>query len=126
MELTLPAALIDKEGRLFVIRRYRPEDRAAQEAMYRSFEPNRGEQNLPPNENGIARWLDGVLPYGQHIVAQVHLEVLGHGMIMPMDAWWVELANFLHQSIRNRGIGTAINHVAMQLARDTGARRIWL
>ena len=124
--ITLPAALLDKENRPYVIRRYRAEDRAALEAMYMSFEPKRGAQGLPPKESGIARWLDGVLPHGQHVVALVDSEVLGHGMVVPMDAGRVELANFLHQSIRNRGIGTMVNRIAMQLARDAGAERIWL
>jgi hypothetical protein len=57
-DITLPAALMDKEGRPFVVRRLRPhEDRAALEAMYIAFEPKRGAQGLPPVEKGIARWL---------------------------------------------------------------------
>ena len=124
--LTLPAVLIDKEDLPFVIRRYTAEDRAALEAMYLSFEPKRGAQGLPPKESGIARWLDGVLKHGEHILVGVDREVLGHAMVVPMDDARMELANFLHQDIRNRGIGTEINRVAMQLAREAGADRIWL
>lgn len=124
--ITLPAALIDREARPFVIHRYTVADRAALEAMYMSFEPKRGAQGLPPKENGIGQWLDRVLPHGVHLVVVIERELLGHAMVMPMAEGRVELANFLHQSIRNRGIGTAINRVAMQLARESGASRIWL
>lgn len=124
--LTLPAVLMDKHGLPFTVRRYTPADRAALEAMYRSFEPKRGAQGLPPKEAGIARWLDTVLPRGVHVIIAVDREVLGHGMVVPMEDGRLELANFLHQDIRNRGIGTAVNRIAMQLARDTGAERLWL
>jgi RimJ/RimL family protein N-acetyltransferase len=53
-------------------------------------------------------------------------ELLGHVMLMPIDDTRVELANFLHQSIRNRGIGTWINRIALQAAREAGQERVWL
>jgi diamine N-acetyltransferase len=124
--LVLPAAFIDKEGRPFTVRRLVPDDRLALEAMYRSFEPKRGAQGLPPQEGGIARWLDGVLATGQHLGVIVDGELLGHVMILPMREGRGELANFLHQSIRNRGIGTHINRVALEVAREQGLNRVWL
>jgi RimJ/RimL family protein N-acetyltransferase len=122
----LPAALIDKEGRPFVVRRLRPADRRALEAMYLSFEPKRGAQGLPPHENGVARWLDRVLASGDHLGVIVDGELLGHVMILPMGEGRGELANFLHQSIRNRGIGTFINRIALDVARAAGMHRVWL
>jgi len=117
---------LDREGRAYTIRPFEPDDRAALEAMYRDFEPKRGAQGLPPKEAGIARWLERVLPNGTHVVALVDGELLGHGMIVPMEDDRVELANFLHQSIRNRGIGTAINRALLQLARAQAVERVWL
>jgi RimJ/RimL family protein N-acetyltransferase len=126
-DITLPAALMDKEGRPFVVRRLRSDhDRAALEAMYLAFEPKRGAQALPPVEKGIPRWLDRVLAGGQHFCVTVDGELLGHVMLMPIDDTRVELANFLHQSIRNRGIGTWINRIALQAAREAGQERVWL
>jgi RimJ/RimL family protein N-acetyltransferase len=125
--IALPAALLDKEGRPFVVRRLRPdEDRVALEAMYRAFEPKRGAQGLPPVEKGIARWLDSVLAGGEHFGVIVDGELLGHVMLLPIDETRVELANFLHQSIRNRGIGTWINRIALQAAQAAGRHRVWL
>jgi GNAT superfamily N-acetyltransferase len=122
----LPAALLDRTGKPFVVRRFSPQDRAALEAMYRAFEPKRGAQGLPPAESGITRWLDGVLADGDHLVVEVDGELLGHLMILPMGGGRVELANFLHQSIRSRGIGTALGTIALQLAREAGHRKVWL
>jgi RimJ/RimL family protein N-acetyltransferase len=125
--LALPAALLDKEGRPFVVRRLRPEqDRAALEAMYRAFEPKRGAQGLPPAEKGINAWLDRVLAGGQHFGVIIDGQLLGHVMLLPIDERRVELANFLHQSARNRGIGTWINRIAIEAARADGQERVWL
>src|SRR5690606_27814350 len=63
---------------------------------------------------------------GIHLVVEVGGRVLGHVMLIPMDGGTTELANFLHQSIRNRGIGTALNRLAADVARDAGHRRLWL
>lgn len=123
----LPATLEDKRGRPFRVRPYAPEDRAALEAMYADFEPKRAAQGLPPEgEAAVRRWLDRVLPRGTQLVVEVGGRVLGHVMLIPMDADTLELANFLHQSIRNRGIGTALNRVGLELARGAGFRKVWL
>jgi diamine N-acetyltransferase len=125
-EFTLPAALIDREGRPFTVRRLHAGDRPALDAMYRSFEPKRCAQGLPPHENGIARWLDRVLAGGDHLGVVVDGELLGHVMLLPIAEGRVELANFLHQGIRNRGIGTFINRIALDVARHAGMTRVWL
>jgi ribosomal protein S18 acetylase RimI-like enzyme len=122
----LPAALIDRTGRPFVVRSYTAADRAALEAMYTAFEPKRGAQGLPPAPERVGRWLDGVLAGGDHLVVMVDGELLGHLMLLPMSGGRAELANFLHQSIRSRGIGTAINSIALQVARDAGHQKVWL
>jgi ribosomal protein S18 acetylase RimI-like enzyme len=123
---SLPAALIDRTGRPFVVRHFTTADRAALEAMYTAFEPKRGAQGLPPAADRIGRWLDGVLAGGEHLVVIVDRELLGHLMLLPMHDGRAELANFLHQSIRSRGIGTAINSIALQVARDAGHAKVWL
>jgi RimJ/RimL family protein N-acetyltransferase len=124
---TLPVVLTDKLGQPFQVRSYEPSDRPALETMYREFEPKRVAQGLPPErEPAMRRWLDRVLGRGLHVVVEVGGRLLGHAMLIPMDDGGAELANFLHQSIRNRGIGTAVNRVMVFLARMYGFRRIWL
>lgn len=117
---------MDREGRPFIVRRYVPEDRLALEAMYRSFEPKRCAQGLPPDEPRIAAWLDRVLAHGVHMIIEIDSEAFGHLMLLPMGDGRVELANFLHQSIRNRGIGTIINRVALDIAREQNWSAVWL
>lgn len=121
------AHLHDSHGAPFTIRPYAPADRAPLEAMYAAFRPLRAAQGLPPGDAvGVRRWLDRVLGGGRHAVVEVDGRVLGHVMLMPIDAHSVELANFLHQSVRHRGIGTAVNRHALACAAASGASRVWL
>lgn len=117
----------DKHGDAFVIRAFVPGDRRALDLMYDAFEPKRGAQGLPPaGASQRARWLDTVLGSGHHLVVEVDGRVLGHGMLLPFDEESAELANFLHQSIRDRGIGTALNQALLAGAADSDLRRVWL
>lgn len=121
------AARIDKHGQPFVIREIEPEDRRGLERMYEGFEPKRVAQGLPPGTpEQQRRWLDDVLPRGHHLVVEIEGDLIGHGMLLPFDGDAAELANFLHQSIRDRGIGTALNQALLDLGRAHGMSRIWL
>jgi diamine N-acetyltransferase len=118
----------DKEGRPFLIRAIQPGDDAALQEMYVSFEPKRVAQGLPPaRPDQIAHWLDGLLTGGSHLVViGDDGRVVGHGMLLPYAPGEAELANFLHQSTRDRGIGTALNQALLDLAREQGQSMVWL
>ncbi|MEJ2677840.1 MAG: GNAT family N-acetyltransferase [Gemmatimonadota bacterium] len=124
--MNLPVTLLDKRDHPFTIRRQTPEDVAGLESMYDAFEPKRIAQGLPP-QDAVARraWLAAILDQGIHAIVIVDDSLLGHGMLLPYNGT-VELANFLHQSIRNRGIGTALNRALVDLARAAGYDRLWL
>lgn len=125
----MPASRVgtDKLGRAFLIRPSTPGDREALYRMYLSFEPKRGAQGLPPaGAQSIARWLDAVLDQGTHVVVEVDQRTMGHGMLLPFEPGAAELANFLHQSVRDAGIGTSLNHYLIELGRDLGLARLWL
>lgn len=123
----LPAELVDKAGRRFRARLFTRADRGALEEMYRAFDPKRGAQGLPPGDGeSIHRWLDRTLAAGTHVLVEAEGEILGHLMVIPIDGETCELANFLHQAIRNRGIGTALNLLALEIARELGRSRLWL
>jgi RimJ/RimL family protein N-acetyltransferase len=114
-------------GAAFSTRDYQPSDRNDLVAMYADFEPKRAAQGLPPmGEGKIGIWLDRILKRGQHMVVHVDGILRGHIMLVPMEDGSLELANFLHQSVRNRGIGTALNALALRLAREAGHSRVWL
>ena len=118
---------IDKLGQPFLIRAYRVGDRAALDGMFDDFDPKRAAQGLPPGDPVLrTRWLDRVLAAGHHLVVERAGRVLGHGMLLPFGDGRAELANFLHQSIRDRGIGTALNRALLDVARENGIRGIWL
>ena len=119
--------LVDKRGGPFVVRPYRRPDRPALEAMYVDFRPKRLAQGLPPDsELALRRWLDTVLASGDHLLVEVAGEVMGHGMLIPMEDGGAELANFLHQAVRDRGIGTALNRVLLERAAERTYSRVWL
>jgi RimJ/RimL family protein N-acetyltransferase len=123
----LPLTLSDKEGETFTVRAYDAADRKPLAAMYDDFLPKRAAQGLPPAApEGVARWLDRVLAGGRHFVVEIGGRLCGHAMLMPLADETVELATFLHQRIRDRGIGTALNRLALDIARRDGARRVWL
>ena len=124
----LPVTLTDNTGAPFTMRALTAADRAALAAMYEAFQPKRAAQGLPPRtREETKRWLDRVLAHGTHLVVEVDRRVCGHVMLMPTERDdTVELANFLHQSMRRRGIGTRANAVALDVARALGHRRVWL
>lgn len=119
--------MTDNTGAPFVARAYEPRDRPELLAMYADFEPKRGAQGLPPEGDArISEWLNRVLMKGHHAVVEIDGRVRGHVMLIPMDDGSLELANFLHQSVRNRGIGTWMNRLAIDLAKESGVNRVWL
>ncbi|HEX6559917.1 MAG TPA: GNAT family N-acetyltransferase [Longimicrobiales bacterium] len=124
----LPLELADKHGNPFRVRELEAGDRAELEQMYAAFMPKRAAQGLPPEgDYALRRWLDHIMKGGRHFLVEVGAVVSGHLMLIPMeDGESIELAVFLHQSIRRRGIGTAMNRLAVQLAREDGFKRVWL
>jgi RimJ/RimL family protein N-acetyltransferase len=117
----------DKLGESFVLRPYRESDLQNLEAMYDAFEPKRVAQGLPPSDRlQRTRWLTAVLGSGHHLVAEIGGRILGHGMLLPFREREAELANFLHQSARDRGIGTIMNAALLELGRELGLHRVWL
>jgi RimJ/RimL family protein N-acetyltransferase len=118
--------LNERRFRGWQIRAYKPFDRFALERMYADFEPKRAAQGLPPEGGRLHAWLGDVLRHGLHVVATFGPRVLGHVMLIPLENDSVELANFVHQSVRGRGLGTELNRAAIELARENRIRRIWL
>ncbi|HEX6910839.1 MAG TPA: GNAT family N-acetyltransferase [Longimicrobium sp.] len=126
--MALPVTLRDREGHVFTVRPYHPQDRPLLDAFYDAFEPKRAAQGLPPQGTArIERWLDGVLPTGTHLIVEVEGRLAGHAMLMPTGKEGVrEYAIFLDQSVRGRGMGTQVNRVSAEVARTLDVDRLWL
>ena len=126
--LAFPLTLRDREGGMFTVRPYRPDDRPALDDFYDTFEPKRAAQGLPPEGPArVARWLEGVLAGGDHLVVEVDGRLVGHAMLMPTGKPGMrEYAIFLDQSVRGRGMGTQVNRVSVELARTLELDRLWL
>lgn len=126
--MALPLTLRDREGRVFTVRDFVPEDRPLLQGFYDAFEPKRAAQGLPPEGTArITRWLDGVLTGGTHLIVEVEGRLAGHAMLMPTGKAGVrEYAIFLDQSVRGRGMGTQVNRVSAEVARTLDVDRLWL
>jgi ribosomal protein S18 acetylase RimI-like enzyme len=124
-----PTTRHDKTGRAFTIRPWQPSDLRALEEFYATFEPKRGAQGLPPEDpERIHRWLRHSLQRGVHLVVIIDDSIVGHLLLMPVAGKpdTCELANFIHQSVRNCGIGTIVNRVAAETALVAGIQSLWL
>ena len=118
----------DTEGSAFHIRELKGGDGDALLRFYTDFEPKRGAQGLPPEGAvRVARWLEGVLSRGIHLVVEREGELIGHAFVTPTPREGIgEYAVFLHQEQRSRGIGTELNRAMADEARSRGLRGLWL
>lgn len=118
----------DKAGKPFNVRPFAEADRAGLQAFYLDFEPKRTAQGLPPaSAERIHHWLATVLPHGVHLLTWRGETLIGHALVIPLPQPGVaEYAVFLHQDERGKGVGTALNRVAIDAAREAGLSRLWL
>lgn len=123
-----PSTHLDKDGRVFTVRPLSGADRPVLEAFYDTFEPKRAAQGLPPEgAQRVAHWLDRILPSGVHLGVELEGRFVGHAFLMPTGREGVsEYAIFLHQEVRGKGMGTAVNLRTAQVARTLDMKRLWL
>lgn len=107
-----------------VVRRALPADRAELAAMYRDFLPKAEALGLPPlREEDTARWLDRLAAY-PNFLAWSGQKVVGHGAICG-DGESAEVAVFVHQDYRERGIGRRLLNELIAEGQRMGLRRVW-
>lgn len=117
----MPSAI----AREVCVRQADPDDLPLLEAMYGSFEPKEVALGLPPRDPERRReWLKGLLE-GINFVALIDQAVVGHMAIMPSGQAG-ELACFVHQDYRRRGVATAMGNAAVADARRRGLRSLWV
>lgn len=95
--------------------------------MYRGFEPLGLDLGLPPrNEEGRESWVASALQLEINIGAFTPLGCLvGHSFIAMSSPWDAEMACFVEQGHRRRGIGTALVRAALRSAEQGGYQRVW-
>lgn len=123
-----PSTHLDKDGRVFTVRPLSDADRPALDGFYHEFEPKRAAQGLPPEgPERVTRWLDRIFAAGVHLGVETEGRLVGHAFLMPTDREGVsEYAIFLHQDVRGKGMGTAVNRRSAEVARTLDMKRLWL
>jgi RimJ/RimL family protein N-acetyltransferase len=124
----LPVGITDRQGEPYRVRSAGPPDREALEAFYEAFDPKRSAQGLPPGDaERIGRWLDSILPYGIHLLLLADERLVGHAFLAETSRPdTLEYAVFVGAAARGRGLGSALNRLAVESARALGVGRIWL
>ncbi len=84
------------------VRRAALADHDALVEMYLTFEPKGASLGLPPRKEP-QNWLDYVARYPNFVVC-VNGRIAGHGVLCPEDSS-AEVAVFIHQDYRRRGLG---------------------
>ncbi len=111
------------------IREWRVSDAAGLRRLYEDFEPRGAAKGLPPvREDQLRRWLEHLEERGRSLVAVRREDgrIAGHAVLVASGEGEAELAVFVHQQFRGRGLGTALGHAAIEYARRQGYRRLWV
>ena len=105
-----------------LLRRATAADRDALLEMYVTFEPKGASLGLPPLLN-VEEWLDWLTP-GSNFVVQADQRIVGHGVLCP-EGDSAEVAIFVHQGFRGRGLGRLLLRTLVEEAQRMGLRRVW-
>lgn len=109
-------------GQAAQIREVSAADRAEILAMYGKFEPKAASLGLPPRSEAD-KWIDGLSKF-PNFVALVGGKLVGHAVLCHEgDAG--EVAVFVLQDFRDRGIGRQLLAALLDRARVLGLRNVW-
>jgi RimJ/RimL family protein N-acetyltransferase len=95
--------------------------------MYDRFDPLGAAFGLPPQTAESRRsWIERALAHEVNVAAFSPAgEIVGHGFLVADAPGLAELAIFVHQDSRRRGIGTALVKAALEWGDAVGLRRVW-
>jgi GNAT superfamily N-acetyltransferase len=110
-----------KGGGVVVLRQFDPGDFESLVRMYKSFEPKRVAQGLPPPDlPRIAHWLDRLARKSLALLAWKEGRVVGHTILAPISDRAVEFTIFVHQDYREQGLGTVLSRHTLIWAAEIG------
>ncbi len=116
-----------RRGRKLEVREYGFEDFGALVEMYKTFEPKRIAQGLPPPDvPRIAVWLDRLQNKSLSLLALDGRKVVGHAILCPMQEHCAEFTIFVHQDYRKEGLGTSLSQIVLDWAVQMGCPHVYL
>jgi len=120
--------LIDKKGCAFEVKTCAAGDYASLEGMYDRFTPKAKFQGMPPFSKAVREtWLRQLIEKGHNFLAWSCGEVIGHVVILPdFNLRDAEYLIFVSQRHRGLGVGMALTHAALEMARTLDLKRVWL
>jgi RimJ/RimL family protein N-acetyltransferase len=122
-----PVPVQTHQGRELEVRSFGREDFGALVQMYKSFEPKRVAQGIPPPDvPRIAHWLDRLEQKSQALLAWQGNKVVAHTILCPMPADSVEFTIFVHQDYRQEGLGTVLSRLTLGWALHMGYSHAYL
>ncbi len=122
-----PVPVLTHKGRELEIRPFGGGDFGALVRMYKSFEPKRVAQGIPPPDvHRIAHWLDRLVHKSQALLAWEGNQVVAHTILCPMPGDSVEFTIFVHQDYREEGLGTVLSRHTLDWALHMGFAQAYL
>jgi ribosomal protein S18 acetylase RimI-like enzyme len=100
---------VDDEGVARIARPLEQDEFDDLVAMYDSLDSDSRTQGLPPTtRSGIENWLSSLVERGWNLVVEGDDGLVAHTAAVPTSTGRPELVVFVHQSVRERGIGTEL------------------
>lgn len=122
-----PVPVETRKGRELVVRPFGRGDFGALVSMYKTFEPKRVAQGIPPPDvPRIAHWLDRLQQKSSALLAWDGSKVVAHTILCPMPAEAAEFTIFVHQDYRQEGLGTVLSRLTLDWALNMGFAHSYL
>jgi RimJ/RimL family protein N-acetyltransferase len=119
---------IDKHGCAFEVGECGIESVAEVKTMYDEFSRLAISQGLPPADKKVRDdWVDRLFEFGRNFLVWMDGKAVGHATVIPdFGRGDGEYIIFVKEPYRNRGLGTALTALALDVSRSIKLTRIWL
>ena len=122
-----PLEIRTRKVRALEVRAYNPGDFERLVEMYKSFEPKRVAQGLPPPDvPRITCWLEQLQANSHALLAWDGKKVVAHTLLCPIRQDAVEFTIFVLQGYREEGLGTILSELTLAWALEMGLSKVFL